>query len=99
VSKRWTSGLVGALFGVLVAAYWLNWKDREMATRRKPWPYSAQQARDSAIMELTIAVRNLRRLVEDGGSLSNLEQLRCEAIALSSTTNALRELEAVVDRQ
>jgi len=50
-------------------------------------------------MELTIAVRNLRRLVEDGGSLSNLEQLRCEAIALSSTTNALRELEAVVDRQ
>jgi len=49
-------------------------------------------------MELSIAVPNLRRLVEDGGSLSQLEQLRCEAIALSATTNALRELEAVVER-
>jgi len=87
------------MFGVLVAAYWLNWKDREMATKRKPWPYAAQQARDAAIMELTVAVRNLRRLVEDGGSLNAVEQLRCEAIALSATTNALRELETVVDRQ
>lgn len=88
--NRW--GNIGALFGVLCAGYLVG--RRDVATKPRPWPNNALQARDHAIMELVVATRHLRRAVEESGSLTRMEQLRCEAVALVAVQAALRELES-----
>lgn len=68
-----------------------------MVTPRRPWPTVALNARDKSIMELHVAKHELRRLVKDGAGLTTLEQLRCAAIALGASSEALRLLQSTVD--
>ena len=67
-------------------------------SRARPWPTVALHARDHSIMELTAAKHQLRRLVKEGAGLTELEQLRCAAIALGSTAEALRLLQGTVEQ-
>jgi len=87
-------GTIGALSGLIVVSVgWIMVAQRK--SRRRPWPNDALQARDNAIMDLRVAVRQLERVVNEGAGLKDLERLRCEAIALGKAQNALRELEGV----
>ena len=90
-------GTIGALSGLLIAiVLYRGWGFvAQRRSRRRPWPNDALQARDNAIMDLHVTVRKLEWVVSEGGSLKDLECLRCVAIALGKAQNALRELEGV----
>ena len=65
------------------------------AARVKRWPYVAKEARDNAIMDLTIADQKLIEVVQLDGGLSEMEKLRLLALAMGHVKDARRWLESV----
>jgi hypothetical protein len=95
VWKRRYRGVIGALFGLLIVLYHV--RKHRMVTQRRPWPTACIQARDHAMMELQVARHKLRQLINEDGRLSELDELRLQAIALDATTEALRLLQTTVN--
>ena len=64
-----------------------------MATKQRPWPNNAKEARDRSAEEAQRGISALRPALH--GSITETERIRREAIALDSLNTIARLLESV----